>query len=513
MRSLSFGWVLVAVACVQADSTLKTPSVVPLGEIWEAAYVRNEANVDVKIGYIHLSSIPIAFEDKKKGVRTTKELRFTINRSAASAEMKADVTTEEDGEGNVRDVKAKIWLGKDRVQMLHGLVIEGKQIRLTADGEFKYQREFRWDPTCVGLARELTLLRDKAAKAGDKFTYRYFEAQVANYVTVQVVVAPEEDVVLPGGLKRKLLKVVATPDPLKLPNGNELKMPPAIFFADATTYDIMLTQMNLPELGLVSLFRTSKVAALAPNGKVPDLMKRQSIFLKEPVRGMHDLNSIVYQVTVNGDATAKDLVTEDSRQTIKNAKPGSFELHITAKRKAGTGNAVPAAEEYTKSNYFINSDDAEVKKLAARAVGASTDPWEKAQKIEGFVRRFMKPVDYSEAMAPADHVAKTAAGDCTEYGMLTAAMCRAQGIPSRTALGLVYVDDLLGKPGLGFHMWTEVYIRGEWLGIDATLGKGSIGPGHIKITDHSWANIISFTPLLPVKGFIMANPTIEVLSK
>ena len=125
----------------------------------------------------------------------------------------------------------------------------------------------------------------------------------------------------------------------------------------------------------------------------------------------------------------------------------------------------------------------------------------------------MKVADYTEAMAPADHVAKTRTGDCTEFAMLTAAMCKAAGVPARTAIGLVYVDNLLGKPGLAFHMWTEVFVNGQWLGIDATLGQGSIGPGHIKITDHSWDGVISFTPLLPVKGFIMANPTIEVVGK
>ena len=62
-------------------------------------------------------------------------------------------------------------------------------------------------------------------------------------------------------------------------------------------------------------------------------------------------------------------------------------------------------------------------------------------------------------------------------------------------------------------MWTEVFVQGQWIGLDATIGQGSIGPGHIKITDHSWADVISFTPLLPVKGFIMANPTIEVVGK
>ncbi len=61
-------------------------------------------------------------------------------------------------------------------------------------------------------------------------------------------------------------------------------------------------------------------------------------------------------------------------------------------------------------------------------------------------------------------------------------------------------------------MWTEVYVKGQWLGLDATLGQGSIGPGHLKITDHSWHEIRDFKPLLPVSGFLMAKPKIEIKS-
>ena len=55
--------------------------------------------------------------------------------------------------------------------------------------------------------------------------------------------------------------------------------------------------------------------------------------------------------------------------------------------------------------------------------------WEtrKARLIESWVRKNMKSVDFSVAMAPASEVAHTLAGDCTEYSMLTAAMCKAEG--------------------------------------------------------------------------------------
>jgi len=512
LPSAAVAFLALSASPILADSTLKTPSA--LDEVWEAAFVRNDRGVDVKIGHVHMTSVPID-RDGKKLIRTTKELRLVVARDSAKAEMKADISTDEDGDGKVQAVKAKIWLGKDRVQVIDCEVIDGNKVRVTTDGVGRAEREFRWDPANVGLAREQTLLREKGVKPGDEFVYKYYEIQLTHPVTIRVSVKDPEEVALPGGVKRKLLRVVATPEALKLENGGKLQLPAATFWADPVSFDTIKTEMDIAEIGKVSLIRTSKVAALAPNGQVPDLMKRQSIMLKSAIPDMHDRDSIVYRVTFDGDALPKELVSTDARQAIKNANGKSFDLHVTARRSPEKlAKEEKVGPEFLRSNYFLTADDAKVKEAAAKAVGASTDPWDKAKKIERWVKLNMRPVDYTEAMAPADHVAKTLSGDCTEYAMLTAAMCRAQGVPSRTAIGLVYVDRLLGHPaGLAFHMWTEVFVQGQWLGLDATLGRGSIGPGHIKITDHGWDGVISFTPLLPVKGFIMANPAIEVVGK
>lgn len=516
MRMCSWAFIACAIIVggVRADSpTQKTAiELKPLGEVWEAAFV--EVNgVNAKIGHVHMNSELVKVGDDQL-IRTTKELRFVINRGANPAEMKSDSICYETSKGDVTKIDAKLWLGKDNILELNCAVQPMNMISVQAAGPFNYKKEFRWDPTCIGLTGEHTFLKNKKAKPGDELTYRTFEPQVTNYVTVKVTVNKLETVTLPGGLSRELLKVTAKPDPLMLANGQKLQLPPATIWADPVSFETVKTQTDLAELGLVTLVRTSKVAALAPNGQVPDLMKRQSIYLAQAIPDMHKREQIVYRITFKGDALPKELIKEDIRQKIIASKGNTFDLEVTAKR---TPPKVKSAQlpgaEFLKSNYFINSDDPNVKKLAKRAVGVVADPWQQAQKIEAFVLSFMKPVDYSEAMAPADHVAKTAEGDCTEYAMLTAAMCRAVGIPSRTAIGLVYVNNLLGKPGLAFHMWTEVWINGEWLTLDATLGQGSVGPGHIKITDHSWDGVISFTPLLPVKGFIMANPAIEVIKK
>jgi hypothetical protein len=492
-----------------ADSKLKTPALKPIDEVWEIATLQNDAGVDVKIGHVHLSSVAME-KDGKSFVRTTKELRFVLKRGGNDAPMAADMTTDEDADGKVLAVRAKIGVAQGRMQILD-CVVDGDKIKINADGASKFVRDVTWDPSCIGIVTEQTLFRQKKVKTGDKLTYTYFEPQVAYYVTVRIEVKELEDVALPGGVKRKLLKVVQQSDPLKVSKTQTLQLPPAYFWVDPVSYDTIKTQMDIAEIGKVSLIRTSKIAALAPNGAVPDMMKRQSIYLAYAIPDMHERDSIVYKVKFSGDTLPKELVSSDARQSIKNIDGKTFELHVKSLRKpVKLDKEEKAGPEFLKSNYFINSDDAEVKKLAAKAVGTATDPWQKAQKIEIFVRNFVKSAVFTEAMAPADHVARTGTGDCTEFSMLAAAMCRAQGVPSRTSIGLVYVNNLLGKPGLGFHMWTEVFVSGQWLAIDATLGYGSVGPGHIKITDNSWDGVVSFTPLLPVKGFIMANPTIEV---
>jgi transglutaminase-like putative cysteine protease len=208
----------------------------------------------------------------------------------------------------------------------------------------------------------------------------------------------------------------------------------------------------------------------------------------------------------------------DARQQVKNLDPKAktFELHVSARR--GPDKNAPAqpapGKEFVDSNYFLNWNNNAVKGHAAKAVAAlpaTASTWDKAVAVERWVKANMKSFEFSQAMATADNVAKTLSGDCTEYAMLAAAMCRAVGVPSRTALGVIYAPGRDGKPFLAYHMWFEVYAGDQWVPLDATLGLGGVGPGHVKITDHSWHDEKSFAPLLPVLRTLTAKPTVEVL--
>jgi transglutaminase-like putative cysteine protease len=267
----------------------------------------------------------------------------------------------------------------------------------------------------------------------------------------------------------------------------------------------------------VSFLRTTKDAATVLVARPIELFNAQSIRLDREIPGIHAGRGIVYKVTAAKDDDPGSLFPADARQQVKNldATAKTFELHVVASRGPVKGAApLPApGEEFTKSNYFINWDNDGVKAHAATAVKAlpatATD-WEKAVAVERWVKANMKAFEFSQAMATADNVAKTLSGDCTEYAMLSAAMCRALGVPSRTVLGLVYAPAKDGKPYLAYHMWFEVFANGQWLPLDATLGINGVGPGHLKIADNSWHDEKTFAPLLPVLRVLSAKPTVTV---
>ena len=107
--------------------------------------------------------------------------------------------------------------------------------------------------------------------------------------------------------------------------------------------------------------------------------------------------------------------------------------------------------------------------------------------MEKYVRDKLEKKNFSTALASAAEVAEKLEGDCTEHAVLLAAMLRAKQIPSRVAVGIVYVE-LNKQPSFGGHMWTEAWLDDKWVPLDATLGRGGTHAGHIKLGDSSFAD-------------------------
>ncbi len=163
-----------------------------------------------------------------------------------------------------------------------------------------------------------------------------------------------------------------------------------------------------------------------------------------------------------------------------------------ARVSVGVRDAAPQADSHDRAfviaNSMINSEDPEIRELAARALkSAPADRAARAERLRRFVHGYITRKDLDTALASASEVARTHAGDCTEHAVLLAALLRADGIPSRIVSGLIYADRFAGAQDVfAYHMWTQALLDSNgspsWIDLDATLsGERAFDATHIAI--------------------------------
>jgi len=470
-------------------------------EEWQTASIDG-----MRAGYVQLT-VQDMQSNGMQFQRASRLLSLTLKRFGDIARIEAVTGTDELSDGRVLGVFMRQGLGKEVHLTVRGIV-QGNQLNVTAEGKMQFNKSIPWDPAVLGTLGEMNQVGKIKPQPGHKWSYMIYEPIINALVKVDAAAIGFEEITV-GGKKYNLLKITAQPQAVA-----GVTLPASSFWFDAK-YEVIRSETVMPGLGKLLLDRTTRDIALQPCVG-PDLGWRQAIELKTRLAAAHDGVAVAYRIKFKNEKEPLSVFARDDRQTINLNEKGELEVTVQAVRKPSDKPSTAAAPgvEYTTNNNFITSDDELVKKYAAAAVGTATDPWKKAQQIERWVHTNMKVLNFTEAMAPAGHVAKTLEGDCTEYSMLCAAMCRAAGVPSRTALGWVYVDGQDRRPPVfAMHMWTEVWVNGQWLGLDATLGRGSIGPAHIKVTDHSWSGVTTMTPLMPLMRLMMSEPVVEIVTE
>ncbi len=256
-------------------------------------------------------------------------------------------------------------------------------------------------------------------------------------------------------------------------------------------------------------YRTTRDAALGqPSSPTFDLGDATLVKVEKPLDDPHHAKRIRYKVTLAGGDPARAFATGQSQQ-VRLLGPREAEVTVRALRPDSPLidglPADPPTDADRQTSAMIQSDDPAVQALAAEVDDSNGDAWATAKQLESLVHRKIRAKNFSQALASAAEVAKSLEGDCTEHAVLLAAVARARGLPSRVALGLVYIGH---PPAMGFHMWTEIYVgdpsnSGRWIPMDATLGQGGIGAGHLKLADSSLAEgegLASFLSVAQVLG-------------
>jgi transglutaminase/protease-like cytokinesis protein 3 len=244
----------------------------------------------------------------------------------------------------------------------------------------------------------------------------------------------------------------------------------------------------MPIAGIqVELVACAKEFALGEND-VFEIIDKMFIASPKPLEDVRKAKSITYHISPK-PGTENLTIPSTDNQKVQHLKDGKVVVTVEpveAPKGAkfpykGTDSTIKDAMKPTR---YVQSDNQKIIGLARQAIGDTKDAGEAARKIEDFVAGYIENKSLSVGYASAVEVAASKQGDCSEFAVLTAAMCRAVGIPARVATGIAYVEDWAGFEGFGGHAWTQTYIGDKWVGLDAAFksaGRGGYDAGHITL--------------------------------
>ena len=451
-------------------------------EAWDAIYVG-----DTKVGNMHLWIKPVKDSRGRELQNVRVDYDVSFQRGRDTAQIKMLYGTIETADGQVLRLDTRTQASGQDIRT-YGDVVNGKMKLILEVGGQKQQVEIPWGDDVRGpYGSEMSLAREPL-KPGQVREVKTYIPDLNKVCLTSLKALEFEEIPLgPLAEKHKLLRVESS---VADSDGKTLDSLKSTLWVDGTG-QIMKSYSKL--LGGMSTYRTTKAGAMARNTGKFKLLEASIIRTPQPMTTPEKSLSAVYRLS---GVAGEKLFPTDQRQSCT-SETGTVSRLVVTTDSPTTGSPGPekVGPEYLRPNPLINSADTEVMRHTRAAIGALTDPWAKAAAIQGWVFHNMKRKNFSTAFAPAEEVARQLSGDCTEHGVLTAAMCRAAGIPSRCVVGLVYAGSL---GGFGPHMWNEVYINRRWVALDSTFNQSQVDATHLKLSDSSLDGVAPFESFLPV---------------
>ena len=461
---------------------------------WDAIYLAGS-----KIGWVH-TFVEKVQDHGRDYLRVRIDIEQSVKRDKDVAVTRLMYGTIETLDGQVLRLDTLIWAGEQRLQG-HGDVIHGK-MKFVLEGQGGGQElVIPWDPDVRGpYAAEQSMAR-KPMKDNEQRSLKMFMPDLNKICDIRLQARVVEPVILGDGMPRPLLRVEQI---------TEIDGKPRPEF-DATLWvdpegQVLKTEQDL--LGGVVMYRTTEQSAKSAGGPIQlDLILASGIKVARKIPAPEETRHVKYRVLLKrGDAS--QVFPADSRQNVvPEASPSSAILEV---RSMGPSDGQPGPDqveqEYLEPNALVTSDDSRVRSPGQAGNEGNRRPWPRAVLINQWVYKNVDRKNFKVAFATASEVARNFNGDCTEHAVLAAALSRAAGIPSRVAIGLVYVEK---NDSFGYHMWNEVYVNNRWVALDPSWNQSTVDATHIKLTDSSLKGVSpfnAFLPLLQVMGKLEIEP-------
>jgi len=412
-------------------------------------------------------------------VATTEEVSITISRAAIPVTMQMTETSIETTDGRPVAFESVQNLGIMMMKVAGTVSKEGTAEVTVASMGAEQKSTQEW-PSGAVMAEGLRLLTLKhGLKEGVSYTVQVFSPGMLQAFDAQVRVGAKRNVDLLGRVAA-LTEVTTT---LSVAGAGEIV---------STSYvdkELRAQKTVMPVAGMqIEMIACAKEFALSQDD-VLDLVDKLFLPSPSPLGNVASAKSITYHLSPTSGVSRLEIPSTDN-QSVRVSTEGGVIVTVqpvVAARGAKfpyTGKDQKILEAM-QPNRYLQSDNKEIVDLARRAVGRTKDAAEAARRIESFVAEYIENKDLSVGYASATEVAASRQGDCSEHAVLTAAMCRAVGIPAQVVVGVAYVEEWAGlMNGFGGHAWTQAYVGDKWVGLDAAFkgtGRGGYGPGHIAL--------------------------------
>lgn len=434
-------------------------------------------------------------------VRTTETTRMSLGRAGVTINITVIDKSVETVDGKPISFKSIQDMGAMKVITSGRFLADGK-VEITKNQMGSVSKNvIEVDPSASMVEGMRLLQEKKGLKEGTKYSAKLFVPSMLKAVDAEVHIGGTEKVDLFG----RVVSLTKTSLKMETPGG---KIETTAYVDSEQNALKSVTPMMGMELVMVAC---DKQFALSADDEV-DFLNKMMVKSPKPLKtkGEKVLGKITYTIAPK---QGKEInIPSNDNQKVKKLKGGKLLVTIDPAPAPDnfsfpyTGDDKSLLECIEPTEY-LQSDNKKIVALAEKAVGKTKDAGRAVKKIEKFVDQYITAKNLSVGYATALEVAKSKTGDCSEHAVLTAAMCRALGIPSKVACGLVYADGFTGRKDIfAGHAWVEVYIGGKWIGLDATRPYGA---GHITLASgngdpdafFSMANTFGYIDIEKVEQF------------
>jgi hypothetical protein len=401
-----------------------------------------------KIGYVVQTR-----EVEGDRVTTTERMEAAIDRAGISIAMSTEERSVETTEGKPLAFGSKAGLSGVTTVTEGEVVGDEARIRTTSFGRTD-ERTIPW-PEHALLAEGARLAEQKHGLApGTRYEVVAFEPSNLIAVTVRThVVGPER--VTTGLVTEELIRIEQR---LELP-GAPID---ALAWVDA---EHGLRKTLLPMLGMAfELVTCDEACAKAPN-QPADLLDRTMVAAPRALDRAERAREAETSITLKGTAEASLPSVGEQRST-----PGGARRWIVNVAPDAIRDRTPPKPADRASTRWLESDNAEIAKLAKLAAGDAKGAAARMAALESYVRGYITNKSMRIGYASALETLRSREGDCTEHALLLAALGRALDIPTRVVNGLAYADGFAGRAHVFVpHAWVQAWVGDHWESYDGAL--------------------------------------------